>query len=78
MEEIKMNEQLISVNMDNSALTNAQLKIDKLGLSLAEYLNLVLTNVPNSRTQLKHILAEIGSQPADKSLAMWLNRVDAD
>ncbi|MDF7672216.1 hypothetical protein PT281_02800 [Lactobacillus sp. ESL0701] len=78
MEEIKMNEQLISVNLNNSALTNAQLKIDKLGLSLAEYLNLVLTNVPNSRTQLKHILAEIGSQPVDKSLAAWLNRVDAD
>ncbi|MDF7683439.1 hypothetical protein PT287_07980 [Lactobacillus sp. ESL0679] len=78
MEEIKMNEQLTSISLDSSALTNAQLGIDKLGLSLAEYLNLVLTNVPTSRTQLKHILAEVGSQPADRSLAMWLNHVDAD
>ncbi|WEV37633.1 hypothetical protein [Lactobacillus sp. ESL0677] len=78
MEEFKMNEQLISINLDSSALTKAQLRIDKLGLSLAEYLNLVLTNVPTSRTQLKHILSEVGSQPADRSLAMWLNRVDAD
>lgn len=67
-----MKNELVTVSLDNSVVENAKFNLEKYGISVSKYLQLMLLVAAENKTELKQIMLD------KNDLSQWLKRLDAD
>ncbi|WP_338199412.1 hypothetical protein [Lactobacillus rizhaonensis] len=67
-----MKDELVTVNLDNAVVKNAKFNLEKYGISVGKYLQLMMLLAAENKTELKQIMLD------KNDLTQWLKRLDAD
>lgn len=67
-----MKDELVTVSLDNAVVKNAKFNLEKYGISVGKYLQLMVLLAAENKTELKQIMLD------KNDLSQWLKRLDAD
>ena len=67
-----MKDELLTVSLDNAVVKNAKFNLEKYGISVGKYLQLMVLLAAENKTELKQIMVD------ENDLTQWLKRLDAD
>lgn len=67
-----MKDELVTVSLDNAVVKNAKFNLEKYGISVGKYLQLMVLVAAENKTELKQIMLD------KNDLTQWLKRLDAD
>ena len=67
-----MKDELVTVSLDNAVVKNAKFNLEKYGISVGKYLQLMMLLAAENITELKQIMLD------KNDLTQWLKRLDAD
>lgn len=67
-----MKDELVTVSLDNAVVKNAKFNLEKYGISVGKYLQLMLFLAADNKAELKQIMVD------KNDLTQWLKRLDAD
>lgn len=67
-----MKDELVTVSLDNAVIKNAKFNLEKYGISVGKYLQLMVLVAAENKTELKQIMLD------KNDLTQWLKRLDAD
>ncbi|MBC6348891.1 hypothetical protein [Lactobacillus melliventris] len=67
-----MKDELVTVSLDNAVVKNAKFNLEKYGISVGKYLQLMMLLAAENKTELKQIMLD------KNDLTQWLKRLDAD
>lgn len=67
-----MKDELVTVSLDNAVVKNAKSNLEKYGISVGKYLQLMVLLAAENKTELKQIMLD------KNDLTQWLKRLDAD
>ncbi|WP_294603022.1 hypothetical protein [uncultured Lactobacillus sp.] len=67
-----MKDELVTVSLDNAVVKNAKFNLEKYGISVGKYLQLMVLLAAENKTELKQIMLD------KDDLTQWLKRLDAD
>lgn len=67
-----MKNELVTVSLDNAVVKNAKFNLEKYGISVGKYLQLMVLLAAENKTELKQIMLD------KDDLTQWLKRLDAD
>ncbi|MCT6889419.1 hypothetical protein [Lactobacillus sp. ESL0259] len=67
-----MKDELVTVSLDNAVVKNAKFNLEKYGISVGKYLQLMVLLAAENKTELKQIMLD------KNDLTQWLKRLDAD
>lgn len=67
-----MKDELVTVSLDNAVIKNAKFNLEKYGISVGKYLQLMVLLAAENKTELKQIMLD------KNDLTQWLKRLDAD
>ncbi len=67
-----MKNELVTVSLDNAVVKNAKFNLEKYGISVGKYLQLMVLLAAENKTELKQIMLD------KNDLTQWLKRLDAD
>ncbi|RMC58376.1 hypothetical protein F5ESL0260_03640 [Lactobacillus sp. ESL0260] len=67
-----MEDELVTVSLDNAVVKNAKFNLEKYGISVGKYLQLMVLLAAENKTELKQIMLD------KNDLTQWLKRLDAD
>ena len=67
-----MKDELLTISLDNAVVKNARFNLEKYGISVGKYLQLMLLVAAENKTELKQIMLD------KNDLTQWLKRLDAD
>ncbi|WP_294919847.1 hypothetical protein [uncultured Lactobacillus sp.] len=67
-----MKDELVTVSLDNAVVKNAKFNLEKYGISVGKYLQLMVLLAAENRTELKQIMLD------KNDLTQCLKRLDAD
>jgi len=65
-------DELVTVSLDNAVVKNAKFNLEKYGISVGKYLQLMVLLAAENKTELKQIMLD------KNDLTQWLKRLDAD
>jgi len=65
-------DELLTISLDNAVVKNARFNLEKYGISVGKYLQLMLLVAAENKTELKQIMLD------KNDLTQWLKRLDAD
>lgn len=67
-----MKDELLTISLDNAVVKNARFNLEKYGISVGKYLQLMMLLAAENKTELKQIMLD------KNDLTQWLKRLDAD
>lgn len=67
-----MKDELVTVSLDNAVVKNAKFNLEKYGISVGKYLQLMVLLAAENKTELRQIMLD------KNDLTQWLKRLDAD